>query len=1146
MTVPPSPRDEQQDTPTTTDEAQPGSITIPIEKPGVPGQARRRRIAPRPPSSPIKKGLFLFILTLTGYALFGFFAAPLLITSLGSNYLEKKLDRPVTIGSAQVNPFRFHVVLKNGIIGGEKNNPEDKVDPLFSFGRLKIKLRPESLFTGQTPFKAIHGNSVFLHLVRNLDQSFNTQRFFQQRDQPGPFSVRTFIAQLKQSDLKLTDAKIIFEDRPSDTTHTISQISFRLPGETSPDDSPYFSAEINGSPINFGGFSGQRQTDEQRFEVHLKDISLTAYLNYLPAPLPTLLNKGKADLDITVTAQFGQNETFNLKLSGTGLARDLWVNDGRENHNKVESASFTFSSNLKEQNLVFHKLVLEKPEFHLSRTQDGQFYFPAKESFSGTPGQGGIALEALVIKNGRLIFIDQHVSGGFGATLDNVNLSIDKNADSQTSTYALNGVTNRKTRISSQGTLHPGTWQLEGLFILKELPLPSLNSYLSQADNMTLTSGVVEKLETSFTLAPLDPHKLTSLANTELSVTDLGLNAQGKEIITIPHLSLDASHYSHAEQVANLGRVQLQNGTFRLTPATPSPIPTFKSGQKQLLWKIDTLAITDSMVELRDFDFQNKPQRIGIPRLTGTNLSSDPQDKATLAVTTTLLKQGTWSGEGAVQFNPLRTSLQSNLKNIPLALIPEPLLHWVKPTLLGGTLSAQGQISLPAPSFTGSAAVKGLKLRFGDQHQLLTITQLKTAGTFSLSPATVQLKQVEMKELHTELSISRKKLLNRDDFFTPPRESGTGHTPSVSIESIAFTDSSFTLLDQTTEPPFSYTIAKTTGTIESINSTGTSETRLHLEGHGDDQTLFTVSGTSQFFTENFGADLTVTIQDFPVATLRPFIEPITGYGVENGMFDLNINYHEEGGVMASTTELDLRHLTLSNQEKGNPRFPDIVALLTDADHHIRLTLPINGDATDPYYTFQSAYGKKLGEFFLATMVAPFSALSACYPPIASPPNQLIFTPGTSIVAPDQQDKFLALQAIVKNRPLLRLTLTGYSGSQEDRAQLLREKQNAEQRKQAKAIEAAGTAVVENYGQELITPKQEALPPALPPKKTTLTKQELQDLARQRCEKIKSILMEEYGIADVILRIDPTPTVVPQSDSGVEGHRVECILSGQAP
>ncbi len=1144
MTVPPSDNDAPQDQIEPEETGAP--VTIPIEKPlATSGSHKRPRIAPKQPPSLLKKGIIGLILAMILYTIFGFFIAPLLITSVGVNYLEKRVKRPVTIGTAQVNPFRFHIVLKNGIIGAEKNNPEDKVDPLFSFGRLKLKIHPQAVFTDQSMFQAIQGNSVFLHIVRNQDGESNLSQLLQAKDQKTSPNLQAIIGKLKQIDLELTDAKLLFADQQSGTTHTVDQIRFRLPNASDQGDSPYFSASINGSPMEFGGFSGQESGSEQSFQLHFKDISLPAYLSYLPAPFPTLISKGKADLDITITTKHNKDNGYAVTLAGTGQAQDIWVNDGKENHNKITAATFSFSSGLNSKQVVFHKLILEKPEIHVSRTPKGEFFFPAKQSFTNPPADKSVAIETIVIKNGKLIFIDQNVPGGFAASFNEVNLSIDTNNDSHTGSYALNCVTNRKTRISSQGTLTPTTWELNGLFILQGLPLSALNSYLGQPEDITITSGLVEKLETSFTLLPLTAHKLQSLTGSQLAIKDLALNFKGKKTLIIPQLTMANSHYSKAKQHANLGQVNLRNSDFSIIKGVPLAPPPFTAGADHIRWTMDELVIADSMAHIRDFKFLKKPQTIIISNFKGINLSSDPKDTATIETKIKLLKQATSTIKGTIQSNPLRGSLTAEMSNVPLVHIPDPLLGWLKPTLLGGFLSAQTQFSFPNPTFTGSAKIKGLKLRYGDQHELLTIKNIHSEGYFSLAPLDIKVKQAAVTGMETGLSISRKKLFSRQDFFTLDSDS-LGSPATVSINNIKIDKSRFTFADRTLEPPFSYRIENIRGSIDHIDSTGVRPSALALEGVSKDQSNFNVSGTSQFFSDSFKAELKVRIKDFPLAPINSFVEPIAGYGLKGGMFDLDIDYHETEGVMSSTTLLDLRHLTLSGEDMGNNHFPDIVALLTDSSHHIRLSLPVSGDATDPHYTYQSAYGKKLNEFFLATMVSPFSALGDYYNEAQNPPNQIIFTPGQSSLVAEQQDTLLAVQTILKNRPLLHIILSGYSGSKEDRDNLLKEKMaKALSKNQAQAIDAAGTAAVKNYGQELITPKQN-IPTNLTPKTTTLTKQELQDLALRRSEHIKSVLMQEYGVDGSRLHIDQTPTVVPQSDSGTSGHRVEFILSGIVP
>ena len=1136
MTVPSSTNGDQQ-------EEQTPPVTIPIQKSRLPKGGKRRRTPSKSPFSPIRKIIFSVLLIFLLYTILGFFVAPLFITSFVSAHLEKEINRSVTIGSATVNPFKFDIVLKNGIIGANKNNPEDSVDPLFSFGRLKIKLQPQAFFTKKLPIQAIHGNSVFLHIVRNTNEQLNLQQLINKTNDSITLTPKSITRRLQQIDIKLTDTKIVFEDRKSETTHTISEISLRLPTEREQDNSPYFSALINGSPIKIGQLQGQTSNENQSFDLHLKDINLPSYLNYLPTPFPQLISKGKANLDINIITD-SQSKNFNVLLSGTGVAQDILVNDDQGNHNKIDSATFNFSANTLDRKIIFHKLVLETPELHVNRNKDGQFFFPAKNTFIKKSPSGNISIENVVIKKGKLIFIDKNVSGGFGAGFNDINLNIAKDTNTNITTYGLNCITNRKTRIASQGTVTTNPWQIKGLLIINDLPLAALNCYLTPPQGINITSGIVDKFETTFTLSPQHLQEITDLAQTTAHIKNLGLHFQGKEILNIPATQISKAFYSSKQHIASLGDLQIKGGRFYLTPTSPVPVPAYQPEQKQVLWKIDHLNITRSMAHLRGFRFSDTPQTIVITELNSTNISADPREKAQVKTSLTLLKSALWSAQGTVQFNPFRGSLQSKIDHVTLANIPPPLLKWLKPPLLNGSLSARGDFAFPDLSFTGTSVLQDFKLRYGKQHELLTIKKLNMeGGTYILSPPQVHIKQVHVDKLATTLSITRKKLFNRTNFFTEKKAELPEEQTHVSIDAITFHNNQFTFHDQITKPVFAYTIMQTNGLIENIDSNKETQTTFNFTGTGTDQTRFSLKGSTRLFTDIFATDLNITIKDFPLTTIKPFIEPITGYGIQGGFFNLDVNYLEDKGKMQSNTNLDIHDLTLTTKAKDNKHFPNIVALLTDSHHHINLNIPLNSNTTDPSYTFQSAYGKKLREFILATMVSPYSVLKEYFTDQTTPPNRIIFIPGTSQLAADQTDILLSLQTILKNRPLLHITIAGYSGSKEDRETLLKGKQaQAEKQDQAKAL-ATGDALAKNYGKEP-PPKPPAPPrPVLPPKKIQLTKQELQNLATSRSHQMKQILIHHYGIKSTRIQLNKPPTVVSQSDSGIQGHRVDFILSG---
>ena len=1142
MTVPSSDGNNPDTTTGSPSDSDNAPVAIPIEKPAIPHGGNRRRIAPKKPISPFKKILFSLTLFICIYSALGFFVAPLLITTFVTDSLEKKINRPVTIATAKVNPFSFEITLKNGIIGAEKNNTEDDVDPVFSFGRLKVKLQPSRFFTSNFVIQAIHGNSVFLHVVRDKKNEINVSALFSQMTGSTTPDVQALTTNLQHIDITLSDTKLLFDDKQSGKTHTVNEISLRLPSQENKTENPYFSASINGSPIEFGEYSGHSQTGEQQFSVQLKDINLPSYLNYLPNPFPHLFSKGKADLNINITTGYTDN-TFTLTTSGTGVAHDLWINDGKESHNKIDSASFSFTANIIDKTITFNKIILENPEIHISKNKEGQFFFPAKEAFTNQESSKKIKFKTIVINKGQLVFIDQNVSGGFGASFNDVNVSIEQNEDLTTSSYALNCITNRKTRIATQGSITHENWKIKGLLILNDLPLQALNSYLTVIPGLSVTSGIVNKFETSFTLMPLASPQVTNLTDASALIDNLSLSLQGKEIITLPSTQLSNAQLSNKNHTVSIGNIQLTNGRFQLDANNPFQSPQRSSDQKPLQLTIQKLQIDNGIAQLRGFAFQDKPQTIVISSLSGTNLSSDPTEKAEIITSLKVLKSATIAAQGTVQFNPFQGKLSSEIKDISLVNVPAPLVQWLKPPILNGSLSAKGIFTFPHFTFNGSTSISQLKLRYGAQHEILNCKQLNIdQGTFSLSPAQIKIDKAQIIGLETGLSISQKRLFNTEDFFIDLTSSEIKKPTQVSIKSIVFSTSAVTLHDPSITPPFSYLISDMNGTINSINTQGNDATTLHVYGAGLNQTRLQIVGTTTLFTPHFKTDLAISIQDFPLTDIKPFIEPIMGYSLRGGLFNLDVHYSEDNGSMTGQTNLDIRHLTLGTEPKGNAHFPDIIALLTDAEHHIQLDMPLSGNTTDPSYTFHSAYGKKLREFSLATMVAPYTALSDFFPDKLNPPKQVIFTPGSATPAPDQEDIFSAIQSISQNRPLLHITLAGCSGSVEDRATLLAIKKSQQNKKDTQHAITIGDATAKNYGQEQL--KKPALPlaPVLPPKIIRITKQELQELALERSFQIKHLLINTYHVREDILHIDTTPTVVPQSDTGTEGHRVDLILS----
>ena len=169
-----------EDQPAATEEPTPAAPAMPRQTTGdqqPPHQPEDdfppRRRQPRPLSyrlfwPVVAAGALLFLYLLGSQLVF-----PLTGPSLMAQYLEKKLDRPVTIARAEWRPLAGKLVLQNGIIGPRRSDPYDRVDPILSFRTLVVYggffhlLRRGSLISSLTIEQG------FAHLVRTDEQNYN-------------------------------------------------------------------------------------------------------------------------------------------------------------------------------------------------------------------------------------------------------------------------------------------------------------------------------------------------------------------------------------------------------------------------------------------------------------------------------------------------------------------------------------------------------------------------------------------------------------------------------------------------------------------------------------------------------------------------------------------------------------------------------------------------------------------------------------------------------------------------------------------------------------------------------------------------------------------------------------------------------------
>ncbi|MDR9501560.1 MAG: DUF748 domain-containing protein [Desulfurivibrionaceae bacterium] len=1115
----------------------------------------KRRALHGKPRGPLKKGLFFLLLCLGLYSLAGFVLAPYLLTATLPAFLAKKLNRPVTIGSAQVNPYTLHVTLKNGIIGPDLAVADDKIDPALSFGRIEARINPAFFIKQGHLLKAIRANSVFAHLTKEKDGRLNFATMLSRlTNGEAHFNFRHLAGLVQAGDMHLTDSRLIFTNEATASHHVLEEIhfSFSREGRDSTAIAPRFSAIIDGSPLSVGGQSeGSAAGEHTRLTFNLEQINIADYAAYLPHPLSGLIAKGVADLELLVDYRLSAAETSALEIKGSGVARDIWLHAPENSENKIAAAHFSLRFAPLLSQLTIDKLILDQPELQLQRRKDGSYTFPGaslKDPAAATPP---IMLENLVVQNGRLSFIDQKVKGGFGAIFNDINLSMERaDIDDKAHTYALNCVTSRKTRIASQGTVSLNKGDVDGLLILHNLSMPALNTYLPPAQGITLSSGIVDKAEATLHLSLHGRHQnLFSLRDLQGSATDLDIYHQGKKWLHVDQGTFTDVHFASDSAQLSLGHLSMAGFLGHLSPTTSRFLAhLFSAENNQGAASLSGLEIKKGTLFVEDFSFQKKGAiPVALRAFNATGLDRKEKGSGTIDATFGLPGKGRGQLQGDLSLAPLAGELQLSMEHVALDLLAVKKMAWFQPEVQNGFLAFSGEFSLPDLSLRGQAALNDFQARSSTSQEELII--LKKAASpqihLELHPFTLTMDTLNLEgfELFVPLTAEQDSAFS---LFFKKEKTGEMAQGNMEIKEINLQNGSLHFSDQSLNPPFGTTLTAIHGSVANVANRPENSLTMDITGRNEEQATLQATGSLHLFAESLGADLNLTLTEQPLEPFLPYLEPMIGHSLEGGIFDLSVSYKEAAGQMHADTVLTLRHLRLGAKELGNKQFPTTVALLTNNKESIRLEIPVVSDMADPSYAFHSAYGKKLRALISKASVSPFSMLTDFFDQNVPAPDHILFAAGGTEPTAASEPHLGTMKKILTARPYLTLTLKGYSAGSEDRDALLQKKRAEYEKKRIARQNSLGVDIVDSYGKEEIETPATRAPSDVSSGRITVAKEELLALAKERCLRLKEILTKEYGIDRNRIHISPDTTVVPESGAGLAGNRADFILGSALP
>ena len=994
--------------------------------------------------------LSLFLLyTVAGYLLVPYYIKGPLARSVG-----QRLDRPVSIVQAVFSPFSLRLVIEGITIGpaADKRSSEGLLECEAIEGHLTL----DRFFSGLLVWEGIKVRDLTMRINREAALSSDladTWRLIV------PAANRTATSLwpewLLPGEITLTGGTLLVDDPTAQKQYRIEQIELYLPpldpGQDAAERLPRLSAVINASPVQVEAVraesgSGQMETS---FDLKIKDVVLTNYVQELPLPDSRLkLAEGRADLDLRLIFPETGEGAKRILLAGSSALRAIKVVDPEDKEVfAVPSGRMEFEIAPLAQRYRFSSITLDKPELSLRAGSGGE------KSPGFTPADLGTALltpvrtpfnlgvERLQLSGGQMR-IALAGSGKKELAWNEVEFSVDnfaspgvgleekKGGPSRLTFSAVEGAGKQAAKLTGEGEILPDGG-VKGKGEMDKFDL-SLYQGLLPGTGLDFSQGR-GTFRFAYESVPggggkdQAPTSMFRLRDGELAVSDYVLNTGGKKAAAGDSLRCTGLELDAADRLLTCSSLELAaSEIFR--PASLSGILGKPAAKDKDSWRLvaRNLALKNGKVHV--------PLLQTLCAAEGDQVLQDftleAKDLTAESAAGNITAQGTVGGKGTVKINggySLRKNsgdLQLSLKQIDLALFNPCLSTTVIPTVRKGTISVQGNVTLPAKDFAGQVSVNDMAA--GDENGPAVRWQLATAERVSLRLDPLHL---DLGEIMVRKPVVQPGLVESDNLLRNFLQPGKPAFQKLAISKISFEDGQLTPCWPVLLPGYQPRLEGLSGSLSAL---GQKSMPFALSGAVADLGQFTIKGeTGMDRVENYSLDM-------PEVSLAPFADFFLtdmGMAIETAKAKLQQTMSRADSVrnLASAARFQgLQPLAESPLLRAS-------ALLLGENGQLLLEYreAVPADAEPPFLL--TATHRQLQRQAVRVGVSEEMVLRESFPKLQLPP-QISFAPG--LTEPLDLEGLAGYKELLAQRPFLRLRLQPAVDNATDREALRRSLQEA--------------------------------------------------------------------------------------------------------
>ena len=636
-----------------------------------------------------------------------------------------------------------------------------------------------------------------------------------------------------------------------------------------------------------------------------------------------------------------------------------------------------------------------------------------------------------------------------------------------------------------EGTISLEPIRSEGILSLSGVKLATLWHYVRDQYKFDLTAGTLQaKGRYRFDTATSPPE--LRVFDTGVHLSDIRLDEKEKAdpFKVIPTLDVEGLDLDVRGRKVTIESVTMADGMDRVwinpdkslnfasifnpvktnstaEPARSSPSSASTvSGEQGGSW---TILIRDAHLTNHTIHFEDRslptPMRADI-----TSLSAGTHDfvfpfKGPMPLTAELNLNGTGvvRADGQIVVKPFQVDMKVGLKNITLHPFQPYLDPFSRISIESGLLDQEGQVHLavehpraPLLTYQGNLAVNTLAIADRDQEDKVASLKRFTLNTLHLTvdPTSVSIHEVGLVEPAVHLvrqsdgewnlaKLRSSQPSSTDQSPAPAPKSKSAPVP-VTIGTVKLLKAAATFRDESIQPPVNTSISDFTGTIKGLSSKQIARADVDLTGRVDRVAPLRIAGTINPLSEDTFTDLVVTFDNLDLTTGGPYFRKYVGYELSKGKLSFNIEYKVSQKLLEAENKVVVDQLTFGEKTNSpdatSVPVPLVVALLQDRKGRIDVDLPIRGDLNNPDFKYGRVLLETLGNLLTKMAASPFALVGKLIPGGGSGEELQFFEfePGSVVLTAADLKDAETLITVLRERPGLRLEITGTADPVHDR------------------------------------------------------------------------------------------------------------------